>query len=65
MRERTAVKKAEVLRLLQTMPEEIDAEDLMYRLYVMQKIEEGEEAIRSGDVVTHEEMIKISDEWLK
>ena len=59
------MKKAEILQLVQDLPDEIDPEELMYRIYLMQKIQKGEEAIVQGDLLTHEEVVRISDEWLK
>lgn len=47
------------------MPDEIEPEDLMYRIHLMQKVQAGEEAAASGDLVSHDEAVKISDEWLR
>ena len=58
------MKKQDVLRLLDTMPEEIDMEELMYRLHVMQMIEVGEAAFQAGDVVPHEEVEREIEGWL-
>jgi len=44
------VKKEEILELLREMPEDIDADDLIYRLYLKQKLETGEAAAEAGDV---------------
>ena len=65
MSETTLVKKDDVLALLRRMPDEIDMEDLQYRLYVLQKIKEGEAAFQAGDVVSQEELEQQSEEWLK
>lgn len=59
------MKKREVLQLVQEMPEEIDPDDLMYRLYMMQKVEAGEQAAARGHALSHEEAVRLSDEWLK
>ena len=34
--------------LIKELPEEVDIEEVMYRLYLLQKIEAGETAIREG-----------------
>ena len=57
------MKKKEVLQLVQEMPEEIDPEDLMCRVYLLQKVQAGEDAVASGDTVSHDEAVRISDEW--
>lgn len=59
------MKKKEVLQLVQEMPEEIDPEDLMYRVYLLQKVQAGEDAVARGDTVSHDEAVRISDEWLR
>jgi predicted transcriptional regulator len=59
------MKKRDVLALLEGMPEKLDPEELMARIYVLEKLEEGEADIKAGNVITHEELIRRSDEWLK
>ncbi len=59
------MKKESVIELLREMPEEIDAEELIYRLYLKQKLETAERAVLAGDLVVHEEVVKRSDKWLK
>jgi predicted transcriptional regulator len=59
------MKKHDVLALLDDMPEDIDPEELMYQLYVLEKIDEGERDIEAGNVISHEELVRRSDEWLK
>ncbi len=56
------VKKDEVLELLRDMPDEVNAHDLSYRLYLMQKLEASEAAADSGDVIPHSEVLKRSAE---
>jgi hypothetical protein len=57
------MKKTDVLALLESMPEEFDTEELMYQLYVWEKIEEGDHALRDGDVIPHEEVLQIVQSW--
>ena len=59
------MKKNEILELLRVMPEDIDADDLIYRLYLKQKLEIAEAAAQADDVIPHEEVVKRSREWLK
>jgi predicted transcriptional regulator len=59
------VKKQHVLDLVRDMPEEFDSEELVYRLYVLHKIEEGEEAIRAGRVISQAEAKRRISEWLQ
>jgi len=58
------VKKHDVLALLREMPDDIDTDDLMYRLYLRQKLDAAEAAAETGDVISHDEVVRRSDEWL-
>ena len=59
------MKKNAILELLRDMPEDIDADELMYRLYLRQKLEASESALEAGKVLSHEEVVQRSEEWLK
>ena len=59
------MKKKDVIELLQEMPDDIDADDLIYRLYLKQKLEAAEAAAEAGDIIPHDEVVRRSDEWLK
>jgi hypothetical protein len=58
------VKKNDVLALLREMPDDIDTDDLMYRLYLRQKIEAAEAAAETGDMIPQDEVVRRSDAWL-
>jgi predicted transcriptional regulator len=57
------VTKQEIVDLMHDLPDEFDVEEVMYRLYVLQKIRKGERAIEEGRVVSHEEAKRRMDEW--
>ena len=59
------MKKNDILEILRDMPEEIDAEELIYRVYLRQKLEASETAVEAGKVLSHEEVVRRSEEWLK
>ena len=48
--------KQEALRLISRLPEEVTWEDIMYRLYVKRKIEQGIKAADEGRTVSHDEV---------
>ena len=48
--------KEEAMQLISKLPEEVTWEDIMYRLYVKRKIEEGIKAAEQGRVVSNEEV---------
>ena len=56
--------KAAVLKLLEQLPEEATLEDIQYHLYVLQKIKAGQEAVESGRVIPHEDVMRELAGWL-
>lgn len=48
--------KEDAMELISRLPEEVTWEDIMYRLYVKRKIEEGIKAADEGRVVSHDEV---------
>ena len=59
------VTKKDVLELLDGMPEVIDLEEFLYRLYLKQKLEASEAAAERGELIPHAEVGKRIAEWRK
>lgn len=59
------MKKTQLIETLQDLPEEFSVDDLIERLVILQKIEEGREQIKFGKFYTEEEAKKKLDTWLK
>ncbi len=59
------MKKQEVLSILEDLPEELDPEQLMHELYLKARLERAETAVRQGEVVSHDEVVKRSGQWFK
>lgn len=59
------MKKTQLLETVQDMPEEFSVDDLMERLMILQKIEEGQQQIQAGQFYTEEEAKKKLEKWLK
>jgi predicted transcriptional regulator len=58
------VTKEKLETLIKELPDTVDIEEVMYRLYVMQKIEAGEAAITAGKTLSHDEAMKrLSKKW--
>ncbi|HYJ87926.1 MAG TPA: hypothetical protein VEW46_17810 [Pyrinomonadaceae bacterium] len=51
--------KEDAMELISRLPEEVTWEDIMYRLYVKGKIEEGIKAAEEGRVVSHDAVKKL------
>ena len=47
--------KDEAKQLLEKLPEDATWDDLMYEIYVKQKVSNGQQAVVDGKVVTHTE----------
>ena len=48
--------KDEAIKLITRLPEEVSWDDIMYRIYVKRKIEEGVMAADEGRTISHEEV---------
>ena len=57
--------KVEVMKLLERMPDDASLEDIMYELYFRGRVERGLEQARSGQTVSHDEVIGNIAQWLK
>ncbi len=48
--------KQEALNAITRLPENADMDEIMYRLYVLDKIRKGQEATKQGKTITSEEL---------
>jgi hypothetical protein len=55
--------KQEAMNAIYKMPETADIDDIMYRLYVIDKVRKGREAIQQGKVITVEELREDLQSW--
>ncbi|MBI5471634.1 MAG: hypothetical protein HY961_04755 [Ignavibacteriae bacterium] len=53
------------LKLLQRMSDTATFEDILYGLYVLEKVDKGLEAVEKGQTVSHEEVKRRMSKWLK
>ncbi len=59
------IAKQQVFELVKDLPEEIDIDEIMYRLYLRQKLETAEKDVREGRIVSHEEVVRETSKWFK
>jgi hypothetical protein len=57
-----AILKKEVNNLLKELPEQTDWDDLMYKIYVRQSIEQGLKDVEEGRTIAHDD-IKKKYQW--
>lgn len=59
------IPKQEVLELLRDMPDEVEVDEIMYRLYLRQKLEAAEKDVREGKLLSHEDVVKKTSSWFQ
>lgn len=59
------VARSEVLRMVRRLPARIEVEDLIYHLYVREKLARAEADIAAGRTISHEEVRKRVTTWRK
>lgn len=59
------ITKHQVLELIRDLPEEVDIDEIMYRLYLRQKLESAEKDVREGRVISHEEVVRETSQWFE
>jgi predicted transcriptional regulator len=55
--------KQEAINAISTLPDSATIEDIMYRLYVIDKIHAGLDDIRNGRVITADELKREVQTW--
>lgn len=55
--------KQEAIRVISTLSNSVTIDDMMYELYVIDKIKKGKEAAERGDAVPIEELKKEMQSW--
>lgn len=55
--------KQEALDTINQLPENADMDEIMYRLYVLDKIRKGQAAVEQGKTITSEELQREIDSW--
>ncbi len=55
--------KQEALESLQRLPDDADIDEIMYRLYVIDKLRMSREAIERGEVISHEDLKREIEQW--
>lgn len=57
------IRKDEVLEMLRQMPDEVDVEELIYRLYLLEKLAAAEADIAAGRTLSAEEVKAQTVSW--
>ncbi|MEX2257943.1 MAG: hypothetical protein WD672_04465 [Woeseia sp.] len=55
--------KHEALDAIARLPDDTDMDEIMYRLYVLDKIRKGQEAAEQGHTTSHEDLKREVETW--
>lgn len=55
--------KQEAINAINSLPDSATIEDMMYRLYVIDKVHTSQEAVRNGKIITVEELKQEVRSW--
>jgi len=55
--------KEEAIKMISGMPESVDIDEIMYRLYVIDKIRKGKDASAKGDTISIDALKKEIEQW--
>ncbi|MBI3562095.1 MAG: hypothetical protein HY080_10315 [Gammaproteobacteria bacterium] len=55
--------KKEAMETLAKLPDDVDMDEITYRLYVLDKIRKGQAAVEQGRTISHEDLKREIDQW--
>lgn len=55
--------KQEVIKAISKLPESANIDDIMYELYVIDKVKKGREAAERGDTISVQDLKKEMQSW--
>ena len=55
--------KQDALNVIQQLPDNVDTEEMIYRLYVLENIRRGQQDAAEGKIQTAEEVLKDIQSW--
>ncbi len=55
--------KQEVLETIGKLPDDADMDEIMYRLYVLDKVRKGQEAVAQGRIISSDDLRQEIDSW--
>ncbi len=55
--------KQEAMNAIAKLPEDATVDDIMYRLYIIDKVRKGQEAMRRGEATTVKDLKKEIESW--
>jgi predicted transcriptional regulator len=59
----THTAKQEAIRAIERLPDDVPLDEIVYRLYVLNKIHQGREDIEAGRTLSNEELAREIEAW--
>ncbi|MBF0464337.1 MAG: hypothetical protein HQK88_08065 [Nitrospirae bacterium] len=59
------LQKKEIYNLIDDLPDLVEIDEVIYRLYLRQKLESAESDINEDNLISHEDMVKETVNWFK
>ena len=57
--------KEEVIRMISSLPDEADYNEIMAEIYFKQKVDKSLKQIEEGKIIPHEEAVKRLSKWMR
>jgi len=57
------IEKQEIYKLMEDLPEQVEIEEVIHRLYLREKLEAAEEDFREGRVLSHDDVVAETRRW--
>jgi len=57
------IAKHELQELVEDLPEQVEVDEVLYRLYLREKLNAAEEDVRAGRILSHEEVVAETAKW--
>lgn len=55
--------KEEAIRIISNLPDDVSIDDIMYKLYVVEKVRKGKKDISSGKYISSDDLRQEVDKW--
>ena len=55
--------KQEALEAIGRLPDDVDMDEIMYRLYMLDKVRKGREDVEAGRTIAHDDLLRELERW--
>ncbi len=58
-------RKQEIIELIQTMPDDVEYDDIMAKIFFMQSVEKSQKQVEEGKTISHDEARARMSKWIQ